>query len=103
MIAVLLLAALLLGSQAAAAPDSTPGGPSNNDLEMQQRAFTGLPQTIVETFTDVESVVVVRGGRVLFEHYKSGTSQDTLRDTESVTKSVLSLLVGIAVDQGAMS
>jgi CubicO group peptidase (beta-lactamase class C family) len=99
----LLLAALLLVTQAAAAPDSSPGGPSNNDLEMQQRAFAGLSQTIVETFTDVESVVVVRSGQVLFEHYKSGTSQDTLRNTESVTKSVLSLLVGIAVDQGAVS
>ena len=99
----LLLAALLLGAQVAAASDSTPGGSANSDFEIQQSAFTGLPQTIVETCPDVESVVVVRGGQVLFEYYKSGTSQDTLRNTESVTKSILSLLVGIAVDQGVIS
>jgi CubicO group peptidase (beta-lactamase class C family) len=103
LVALLLLAAWLPGAQVAAAPVSAPAAASNNDLAHQQRAFADLPQTIVETFTDVESVVVVRGGQVLFEYYKSGTNQDTLRNTESVTKSILSLLVGIAVDQGAIS
>ena len=63
-------------------------------------AFDQVGRKIEADYTDVESVVVVRKGRVLFEHYNS--SPDTLRDVQSVTKSVLSLAVGAAVGRGAI-
>ena len=99
----LLLTAWLVCAQVAAAPASGPSNPLSDDLAAQREAFVGLSQTIATSFTDVESVVVVRSGHVIFEYYKSGSNQDTLRNTESVTKSVLSLLVGIAIDQRAIA
>ena len=63
-------------------------------------AFDNLGRKIETEYTDIESVVVVRRGRVLFEHYNF--SPDALRDVQSVTKSVLSLAVGSALGQGAI-
>jgi CubicO group peptidase (beta-lactamase class C family) len=62
--------------------------------------FDGLGRKIEAEYPDVESVVVVRRGRVLFEHYNS--RPDVLRDVQSVTKSVLSLAVGSALGQGVI-
>src|SRR5215213_11605746 len=92
----LVLTAWLVCAQAAAAPASGPSNPLSDELAAQREAFAGLSPTIANSFNDVESVVVVHSGHVIFEYYKSGSNQDTLRSTESVTKSVLSLLVGIA-------
>ncbi len=58
---------------------------------------------INDSFADVESVVVMRSGVVIFEHYKTGADADTLRETQSVTESILSLLVGIAIEDGSIS
>ncbi|HSW06663.1 serine hydrolase domain-containing protein [Aquabacterium sp.] len=58
--------------------------------------------TIAASFPDVDSVVVMQRGDLLFEHYKPGTDANTLHDVQSVTKSVLALLVGIALERGAL-
>lgn len=62
---------------------------------------------------NVHAVVVVRHGSLVFEHYFSGPDEshgvklgevafgpDTRHDVRSVTKSVVALLLGIAVDRG---
>ena len=61
---------------------------------------------------NIHGVVVVRGGKLLFEHYRAGEDQcwgeplgnvahgpDSKHDLRSVTKSVISLLFGIALDR----
>ena len=61
---------------------------------------------------NIHSVLVVRQGRLLFEHYRAGEDQcwgeplgnvahgpDSKHDLRSVTKSVISLLLGIALDR----
>jgi CubicO group peptidase (beta-lactamase class C family) len=48
----------------------------------------------------LHSLLVVRGGRLVVEEYFGGSSRDDLHTQQSVTKSVTSLLVGIAVDEG---
>lgn len=65
--------------------------------------FAGLSQTIGADFTDVESVVVVRDNRPLFEYYKAGAGPDAPRDIQSVTKSVVSIAVGTAIGKGVLS
>ena len=61
---------------------------------------------------NIHSVLVVRHGRLLFEHYRAGEDQcwgeplgnvahgpESKHDLRSVTKSVISLLFGIALDR----
>jgi CubicO group peptidase (beta-lactamase class C family) len=48
----------------------------------------------------LHSLVVVRHGKLLLEEYFHGYSRDDLHQLRSVTKSVSSLLVGIARDRG---
>jgi len=64
---------------------------------------------------DVHSLVVVKGGRLVFEEYFSGAKwslagytgeygfdRDDTHNLASVTKSITTTLVGIAIDQGAI-
>ena len=49
---------------------------------------------------DLKGVVVLRDGRLVSEHYFNGDDAGTLHDIRSATKSVTSLLMGIAIDKG---
>src|SRR5580698_5437602 len=51
------------------------------------------------TFQKIGSVVVEQDGHIVYEHYFDGNAS-TLRDTRSATKTITSMLVGIAIDQG---
>lgn len=78
-------------SLATASPDSV-GLESNRLNAMSNAIMSG-------EFKNVGSVLLARHGRLLFEQYFEG-SRSTLRDTRSATKSVTSILVGIAIDKG---
>ena len=51
----------------------------------------------------VLSLVVVRGGRLVSESYFRGNRADSVNDVRSVTKSVVGVLTGIALDRGDIS
>lgn len=51
-------------------------------------------------FPAATGVVVVRSGQLAFEYHRNGYDADTLVDFRSVTKSVTSTLVGIALERG---
>ncbi|HSI51021.1 MAG TPA: serine hydrolase [Ideonella sp.] len=53
-----------------------------------------------EPHHDLRSVVVMHQGHIAAERYFNGETADTLHDVRSAGKSVTSLLVAIAVDQG---
>lgn len=65
-------------------------------------AYETIRPALATRYGDVDSVVVLQRGQRVFEHHRPGSGPDTLRDTQSVTKSVLALLVGQALDQGAL-
>ena len=48
----------------------------------------------------LSSLIIVRGGRLLAETYFDGLGRNQIRPVRSVTKSVLSLLAGIALREG---
>lgn len=50
----------------------------------------------------VRAIVVARSDCVVVERYREDTSPDTLLPVESITKSVMSILVGIAIDGGLL-
>lgn len=53
-----------------------------------------------KTYPTVRAVVVSRGDCAIFEYYRKDIDADTRLPVYSVTKSVLSILVGIAIDKG---
>lgn len=65
-------------------------------------AFDGIDQFITDSLADVQSVVVAIKGRIAHEYYRDG-APDQLRDVQSVAKSALSSLVGIAIAQGRIA
>lgn len=65
-----------------------------------RRAFAGLDARIAAEWPDVQSVALLHRGHLAYECYRNGLKPDTLPDTQSVTKSVLSLLFGQAVADG---
>jgi len=55
------------------------------------------------TYKDVHSVVLYQRGKILMEEYFYGYSAERPHQLRSATKSVVSTLAGIAIDQGALS
>ncbi|MCU1222914.1 MAG: beta-lactamase [Edaphobacter sp.] len=52
-----------------------------------------------EQHHDLKGIVIVRNGSLISEHYFNGDSSRTLHDIRSATKSLTSLLMGIAIDK----
>lgn len=48
----------------------------------------------------VKSVSVYKSGETLYEYYARNSGQDIIEPVNSITKTVLSLLLGIAIDKG---
>jgi CubicO group peptidase (beta-lactamase class C family) len=48
----------------------------------------------------LRALVVLRGGCIVYEYYRNDVGVETKSPVYSVTKSILSILVGIAVDEG---
>ncbi|MEM6427926.1 MAG: serine hydrolase [Deinococcota bacterium] len=51
----------------------------------------------------LHSLLIVKDGHLAFEEYYNGYSRHTPQDLRSVTKSITSLLVGIAIEQGYLT
>jgi len=54
-------------------------------------------------FRQIRGVVVLKGGKTLYEQYFNGADRETLQDIRSAGKSLTSALVGIAFDKGFLS
>lgn len=50
--------------------------------------------------TALYSVVVIKGGKTIHRQFYNGKTESDLFDLQSVTKSVVAILVGIAIDKG---
>lgn len=63
--------------------------------------FQDIEALLEQRLTDVQAVVVLQRGRVVYEFYRDG-APDKLRDGQSVEKSALAVLTGIALQQGKL-
>jgi CubicO group peptidase (beta-lactamase class C family) len=69
---------------------------------MDRAPFVRLTRWIRDTPVPVFSLLVSRHGKVVYELYTSSFDRDAAHYLMSVTKSVLSALVGIAIDRGLL-
>jgi CubicO group peptidase (beta-lactamase class C family) len=68
------------------------------DLQVCVSAYLGKN----DEFGKVRAVMVYEDGESVLEHYRGDDAKDYL-NTRSVTKSVIGTLIGIAIDEGAIS
>lgn len=64
-----------------------------------------IADNLIETnprifFKNVESFIAYSQGEIKFEKYYNGIDKDSLHQIQSQTKSIVSLLMGIAIDKG---
>ena len=96
--AVLLCAVALLVLAAcggAKAPAHASRTPDREQIAAELDKYAGE----IGDFDQVRAILVAVDDRTVFEHYY-GTDPDTYWDMESVTKSVVSSLIGMALDEG---
>ena len=66
--------------------------------------FQGMENAIsTGEFKAITSIIVARHGKLVYEAYFDKSSASTLRNTRSTTKTVTSMLVGIAVEKGLLA
>ena len=111
-----LAAALLLGAALAANAQGTPfriparvvpdtiatpwkeSSPQAQGLDRERVA--ALPAKLKAEVPRLKGLVVVRNNELIFEFYREGYGPDDLHNVASVTKSLISALIGIAMEEG---
>src|SRR5262249_1769542 len=69
-------------------------------MGMREEKLAQLEMLLRSRLRGVKGVVVVRKGYVVFEWYRAGCGSEDAHNVASVTKSVVSALVGIALEAG---
>jgi CubicO group peptidase (beta-lactamase class C family) len=74
------------------------GSPEDHGIDAAalQALYSDMSQ---EPHHDLKGIVILRDGYLVSEHYFNGDSADTLHDIRSATKSITSLLMGIAIQK----
>jgi CubicO group peptidase (beta-lactamase class C family) len=87
---------------AATTPWPTEGWPRSTpeDQGIDSEQLAALFERIVESRYAIDSVTIIRHGAVVADAYAAPYESDSIHITYSCTKSVVSTLIGIAIDQG---
>ena len=88
----LLLAFLLLFAPAASAQQARPPEPASLDAVLDR----------AEEIAPLETVIVARDGKILAERGYRGNSVESPTNIKSASKTIISALVGIAIDKGVL-
>ena len=71
---------------------------------LDPRRLTALGESIRKgDFQKITSVLVLVDGRLAYEGYWNGADRETPHDVRSASKTVAGMLVGLAIDRGAIS
>lgn len=73
---------------------------NKGEIYMNQEKVTALENKINDDCTNVAGLVVLKDGKTLYEKYFNECSAASRIHVYSVTKSIISVLIGIALDKG---
>ena len=99
----IILIAILAAGTLGSAPepdwivDFNSGGLSSTRLEAMEKAIQS------EEFKKINSILVARNGKIVYEKYFGDYTESSLMNTRSCTKTITSMLVGIAIEQGKLT
>lgn len=71
-----------------------------SDVGMDSKMLSELEPMILSQYRNINGIVVVRKGKIVFERYYNGYGSKDTFHVASATKSVVSALIGIAIDKG---
>jgi CubicO group peptidase (beta-lactamase class C family) len=102
LVAAILILALVLSGQSLLDDNQASGWTSSTPEEqgINSGKLEAMMAYVKEHDMAVDSIVIVRHGQIVFEEYGNGYTQGKIHRLYSVTKSVTSMLVGIALDAG---
>lgn len=99
--------ALAQGVEELAAPQTRPDGWTTASVESAKITSARLREMEhaieADEFKRITSVLIARQGKLIYEAYFGGSDLTTLRNTRSATKTVTSMLLGIAIDRGLLA
>ena len=67
---------------------------------MKQEQIKRMEEAIAADYNNMVGMVIIKDGEMVYENYYNGCSADSRIHVFSVTKSIVSILIGIAVDKG---
>jgi len=67
---------------------------------MNQNQMLDLENTIIKDYSNIAGMIIQRDGKTLFERYFNERSSSTPIHVFSIAKSIVSILIGIAIDKG---
>jgi len=67
---------------------------------MNQKQLSELEKAISSDYTNIAGMVIQQDGKVFYENYFNDCTSTTSIHVFSVTKSIISILIGIALEQG---
>ena len=73
---------------------------SPEEAGINPKHLADLEMRINAQYKTITSILIVHNGRVVFENYYHGSKTDEQQNVASVTKSFISALIGISIDQG---
>lgn len=69
-------------------------------IDMNRNVWEQLPDLIQKEYDNIRGLVIIRNGSIIHESYYGNKGPDDCIHVASVTKSILSALIGIAVKHG---
>ncbi|MHB8271824.1 serine hydrolase domain-containing protein [Bradyrhizobium sp.] len=69
-------------------------------VAQEAKALSNPQASLAERYPALRALVIARGACIAFEYYRKDITAETQSPVQSVTKSVLSILIGIAIDEG---
>ena len=73
---------------------------SKGNIDMKQDKVRKLEDKINKDYNNITGVIVLKDGKIQYENYFNGCSRESTIHIYSVTKSIVSILIGIAIDKG---
>lgn len=71
-------------------------------LNMDPDKLAGLDLLIPSEYGNIHGIVIVKNGYIAYERYDHGCGPEDAHHMTSVTKSILSALIGMAIDDGSI-